>query len=47
MPRMSSASFTFFFMSDRQATDVSVPREWTKRRPSSSQAATIVWAPAR
>lgn len=47
MPRMPSATFTYFFMADTRATDTSVPREWKKQRPSSSQTATIVWTSSR
>ena len=47
MERMASASFTYFYMADSEATDTSIPRAWRKRRPSSSQAATIVWSAAK
>jgi len=47
MRAMASATFTYFFMTDRQATDVSVPREWTRPPVTSSQPATIVWQSAR
>jgi hypothetical protein len=48
MPRMPSATFTYFFMADdTRATDTTVPREWKKQRPSSSQTTAIVWMNSR
>lgn len=41
---MASTNFTSFFMADSRASDVSVPREWTRPKVSASLAATIVWA---
>jgi hypothetical protein len=32
---------------DTRATDTTVPREWKKQRPSSSQTTAIVWTNSR